>query len=164
MEQERPYQIVTFLGDEPTVNEAVYYGENGWYPQLAIKRRFSFNTNDEDVLVRTLRIFFANTSSIHFETGELLKPERMPVRVIDIPSQDALKLLHLDLIKHLGDSIVSRYPDREGENYYAHITAEYNDEFVIPVEEYTDRVFSLTNVWLLKDVGDENSLAYVKIR
>lgn len=36
-----PYQLTTFLDEEPAIGEPVYYGENGWYPQIALKRRLS---------------------------------------------------------------------------------------------------------------------------
>ena len=87
----------------------------------------------------------------------------MPVRVIDVINQDEVKNLHLCLIHYLGDAISSRYPNREGDYYYAHITAEYNNEFVIPVNQYVQRDITLSNVWLWKDIDNENSLAYAKL-
>lgn len=159
-----PYQIVTFLDTEPEHNEPVYAGEHGWYPQLALKRRFTLNGIDERQLIELLEEFFSHTPSLNIETGELLKPERMPVRVIDITNQDELMALHRTLLAALGQTIISRYPERDGDNYYAHITAEHKDEVVIPTSEYTHRHFSLANVWLLKDVDTANSVAYKKIR
>ena len=164
MQLEFPYQIVTFLSEEPKLGEPVYYGENGWFPQLALKRRFKLNGKNEEDLAQSIKEFFNKVGRKDIITGELVRPERMPVRVIDIVNQDILKDLHIQLIDSLGDSIISRYPERDGENYYAHITAEYDNKFVIPVEEYTNRKFSLNNVWLLKDVADENSIAYIKIK
>jgi len=163
MQLEFPYQIVTFLGNEPAVNEPVYGGENGWYPQLTLKRRFKLNGLSEEVLVESLKQFFSSVGLI-ITTGTMIKPERMPVRVIEIMNQDELKDLHLRLIDSLGDSIISRYPERDGVNYYPHITAEYNDKFVIPVDEYTNKQLPLTNVWLIKDFDDEDSHAYIKIK
>lgn len=162
MDLEFPYQIVTFLDREPQQGEPVYYGKNGWFAQLALKRRFKLQDIDESQLIQTLQPLL--NKGITIRTGDLIKPERMPVRVIDIKNQDELKSLHQKLITRLNGAIASRYPDRDGDNYYAHITAEYNNEFVIPVEDYTNREFALDNVWILKDVGDENSLAYIKIR
>lgn len=162
MDFEFPYQIVTFLGREPQEGQPVYYGDNGWYAQLALKRRFKLKDIDESQLVQILQPFFDKDISI--QTGDLIKPERMPVRVIDIKNQDTLKSLHQQLMTRLNDGIISRYPDRDGDSYYAHITAEYDNEFVIPVEDYTNKIFTLDNIWILKDVGDENSRAYIKIR
>ena len=164
MQLEFPYQIVTFLDKEPEPNEPVYYSSNGWYPQLALKRRFKLVQTNEESLVESLKEFFGKRDSTNIETGALIRPDLMPVRVIEIINQAELKDLHTELIEHLRVMITSRYPDREGENYYAHITAEYNDEFVFPVDEYTNREFPLDNVWLLKDVDDENSLAHIKIK
>lgn len=162
MNLEFPYQIVTFLDREPQEGEPVYYGESGWFAQLALKRRFKLQDIDENQLVQILQPLI--DKDINIQTGDLIKPERMPVRVIDIKNQDELKSLHKQLITRLNSDIVSRYPDRDGDNYYAHITAEYNNEFVIPVEDYTNKEFTLDNIWILKDVGDENSLAYIKIK
>lgn len=164
MQLEFPYQVVTFLDKEPRVNEPVYDGENGWYPQLALKRRFKTKAGDEEGLIHSLKGFFNQLDEIAIETGALVKPERMPVQVVDITNQDELKSLHLRLIRHLEDTIISRYPDREGDNYYAHITAEYNGKFVIPVDRYLNQRIAVRNIWLLKDANDENSLAYIKLR
>ena len=164
MQLEFPYQIVTFLNKEPTINEPVYYGEHGWYLQVALKRRFKLNGISEEDFVKDLRDFFHEADVAPITTGDLVKPETMPVRVIHITSQATVKNLHHEILAQFGDKIISRYPDREGDNYYPHITAEYNDQFVIPVDEYTYKTFAVRNVWLLKDVGDENSLAYAKIR
>lgn len=164
MPLEFPYQIVTFLGKEPRPKEPVYYGKNGWYPQLALKRRFKLNGINEAELIRSLKEFFNKIIGIDILTGALVKPELMPVRVIEIINQGTLRELHTQLIQNLADSVISRYPERDGENYYPHITAEYNNEFVIPVDEYANKNFQLTNVWLLKDIDDENSLAFVKIK
>lgn len=164
MQNEFPYQIVTFLGEEPAASEPVYYGENGWYPQLALKRRFRLNDISETHLVSLLQEFFAPVHAISITTGALVKPERMPVRVIDIINQDELKALHAQLISKLDGAITSRYPERDGEYYYPHITAEHNGTLTIPADEYTDKDFNPTNIWLLKDTVDANSRAYIKIK
>lgn len=164
MQIEFPYQIVTFLDREPKLGEPVYYGERGWYPQVALKRRFKLNQIDEESFVELLRKIFSQFDGTDIVTGTFLKPERMPVQVIDIVNQDTIKQIHFEIISTAGESIISRYPDREGKNYYAHITAEYNNKYVIPVDEYVNKRFTLDNLWLLKDVGDENSLAYIKIK
>lgn len=160
---EFPYQIVTFIGKEPTQGEPVYNGSNGWYPQVAIKRRFKITGIQEDQFIEELRSFFTHYQLPHIETGALVKPERMPVRVIHIVNQSDLKTLHSDILLAFSDSIASRYPEREGDNYYPHITAEYDGTFVLPVEEYERKAFPISNIWLLKDLADANSVAYIKI-
>lgn len=164
MSLEFPYQIVIFLNKEPQPNESVYYGENGWYPQMTIKRRFKLDGISEEEFIEGVKKFFENIELPVVTTGELAKPDRMPVQVIDIKNQDEMKSLHQSLLETFKNEITSRYPDRENDNYYAHITAEYNGELVIPTEEYTNKEFRTENIWLLKDVTDENSLAYIKIR
>lgn len=158
-----PYQIVAFLDKEPSVGEPVYYGENGWYPQVALKRRFALKSINEDTLIELVRDFFQPRGEIIFETGDPLKPDRMPVRVIDIKNQTDLRTLHLQLIQELDDTITSRFPERDGENYYAHITAEHEGKLVIPVDDYTNKTFHTSNIWLLKDADGPNSQAYIKI-
>lgn len=162
MDLEFPYQIVTFLDKEPQPSEPVYYGDNGWFAQLALKRRFKLQDINESQLIQILQPFF--TKNISIQTGSLVRTERMPVRVIDIRNQSEIKSLHQQLFTRLNGDIVSRYPDRESDNYYAHITAEYGNKFVIPVDNYVDKDFELNNVWLLKDIEDENSKAYIKIK
>lgn len=164
MQFEFPYQIVTFLDKEPGLNEPVYYGNHGWYPQMAIKRRYKLDGASEDQFIEELKDFFDRTNTPAISTGDLVKPERMPVQVIHVNNQAELKNLHENLLNNFGAKVISRYPEREGENYYPHVTAEYNGGFVIPIDKYTNKSFDISNVWLLKDVSDENSLAYRKIR
>lgn len=164
MKLEFPYQIVTFLGKEPEINEPVYDGANGWYPQVALKRRFRLQDIDGSQLIQLLQPLVSNLSEHRIVTGSLVKPDTMPVRVVDIENQNELKSLHKQILTRLNGDVVSRYPDREGENYYAHITVEFNDDLVLNPEDYTNKQFMLENLWIIKDVGDENSLAYIKIK
>lgn len=163
MQLEYPYQIVSFLGEEPKMNEPVYSGEHGWYAQVALKRCFKLNDLSEDTFIDEMKSLFANQDLPTILAGNLVQPERMPVKVIDITNQDEIKALHKTILSAFKTHIISRYPDRENENYYPHITAEYNNNFVISVDEYTNKSFSINNIWLLKDIGDENSQAYCKI-
>lgn len=164
MQLEFPYQIVTFLDNEPDLHEPVYNGSKGWYPQVAVKRRFKLADISEDVLIKELQKFFQARQNTKVITGGIVKPERMPVKVVSITNQDELKQLHIDLLNHFSEKIISRYPDREDENYYPHITAEYDGKFVIPVSQYEHKEFLIRNIWLLKDVDNEDSLAYAKIQ
>lgn len=164
MELEFPYQIVTFLDKEPQVNEPVYLGKNGWYPQLALKRRFKLLDIDSSQLIQLLEPLAHSQNELQIITGSLIKPEQMPVRVIDIKNQAELKSFHKQLLTRLNGDIASRYPEREDENYYAHITSEYNSALVIDPNKYSNRCFNINNIWILKDIDDENSIAYVKIK
>lgn len=163
MSLEFPYQIVTFLSSEPQCGEPVYYGVNGWYPQVAIKRRFRLDDFTEEDLISRVKAFFVSYEMGSIKTGVIIKPDDMPVRVVDIPDQGFLGVLHNDLITGIGDRIVSRYPDRDGVNYYAHVTIEHRGIPMFAANEYIDKQFTVGNVWLLKDVADENSTAFVKL-
>lgn len=163
MEREFPYQIVTFLNEEPTQSEPVYNGPHGWYPQVALKRRFKITNISEDQLFKTLQNFFSSYELPRIKTDTLTKPERMPVQVIHIANQDEIKTLHSDILHAFPGSIVSRYPEREGDNYYPHVTAEYGGAFVIPVKDHEHKTFPITNIWLLKDLTSDDSIAYTKI-
>ena len=158
---EYPYQIVCFLGKEPKVGETVYSGENGWYPQLALKRRFKFLGMDEDAGLTYIEEFCQRASNeLRFTSGELVSDDRMPVKYIQIKDDGIVSSFHGRFIDFMGDRIESRYPDREGPNYMPHITAEYNNEMVIDVQRYTNKDFVIHRVCILKDVEGENSIAY----
>jgi hypothetical protein len=160
MHLEYPYQLVAFLDNEPKIGEAVYYGENGWYPQIALKRRFSIADMSEKALFSKLAEYCDSKSSFAIETGKLIRPGRMPVRVLEVKTSPELMAFHNDLISFIGKALQSRYPERDGVNYLPHITAEYNDILVIDSDKYSSREFKIEKVFLLKDIDDENSVAY----
>lgn len=162
MPLEFPYQIVTFLAQEPSVGEPVYYGEHGWYPQIALKRRFKLSGIDEAALDEKLRTHFSSIAPFTVNALSLTRPETMPVDAIEIAQTPKLMAFHQGLIVMLGDDIISRYPERDGVNYYPHITAEYNDQPVINSEEFEQRDFVIKAIWLLKDADDENSRAHIR--
>src|SRR5688572_28099981 len=122
---EYPYQLVAFLDREPKVGERVYGGEDGWYAQIALKRRFRPVDIDEDQLITKVAEFCRSQVSLTITTKELIKPERMPVQVIEVEPSDEIINFHLGFIAHMGDHMLSRFPERDGSNYYPHITAEY---------------------------------------
>lgn len=160
---EYPYQIVAFLDSEPEQGEQVYNGNNGWYPQIALKRRFRLAKMSEDELFYKVSRYVESFGELIIKTGKLTKPERMPVSVVEVKPDERLINFHTGLLSVLADSIESKYPEREGDNYLPHITAEYDGKVVIDPTEYTDREYSIDKVWILKDVRDEDSLAYKKI-
>lgn len=160
MNLEYPYQLVAFLDKEPKIGESVYYGENGWYPQIALKRRFKVTGMTEEELLSAVSKYCISKSTFAIKTGELIQPERMPVKVLEVEATPELIACHNDFIAHMGETVQSRYPERDGANYLPHITAEYNDTFVINVDRYSNRVFQIEKVFLLKDIDDENSVAH----
>lgn len=159
---EYPYQLVCFLAEEPAVGAAVYSGENGWYPQVALKRRFKFLGMDEDAGLLYVEEFCRQANEgLKFTSGDLTSDDRMPVKYIQIKDEtDVVSGFHRRLIGFMGDRIESRYPDREGSSYMPHITAEYNGEMVIDVDKFTNKDFVIDRVCILKDVEGENSVAY----
>lgn len=161
MSAEFPYQLVVFLNKEPKIGEAVYYGENGWYPQLALKRRFRIEGINEEQLRQKLESYFSDKPSLTIIAKDLIHPEKMPVGVVGVEQTPELMSLHLDIIKMMGEDMISRYPERDGSNYFPHITVEYNGERVVDAGKYARRTFVVSKVWLLKDVRDENSIAYI---
>lgn len=156
-----PYQLVGFLDKEPTVGEAVYNGKNGWYAQIALKRRFAIKSMSEEELFRLVSDYCSSISSLEIIVGKLTKPERMPVSVLEVEPTKELLDFHNGFIKAIGENMRSRFPERDGDNYYPHITAEYNGKQVIDASMYAERTFTINNVWLLKDVIDEDSQSYV---
>jgi hypothetical protein len=160
MSPDYPYQLVCFLDKEPEIGETVYSGKNGWYPQLALKRRFKFLNMSEDDGLRRIEEFCRSATSLSFISGELTHDDRMPVKYIEIPHGAELISFHQNFVSFMGTGIESRFPERDGANYLPHITAEYNGEMVIKVDDYTSRPFSIKRVCLLKDVEGENSAVY----
>ena len=160
MESEYPYQLVAFLDAEPVVGEPVYGGEKGWYPQIALKRRFRVETVSEEEMLKTITHFCQQIKQLTIHTKTLIKPEHMPVKVLEVEYTDELKDFHLGFISLFGDKLTSRYPERDGDNYYPHITAEFWDKMVIDVDKYSNKTFILKRVCLLKDTKDEDSQAY----
>ncbi len=163
MNLEYPYQLAAFLDGEPAIGEPVYYGENGWFPQIALKRRFKLVDIAEEELLDKLAAYCGMTPSFTIHTKELTQPARMPVRVIEVEAAPELVNFHNKLIAFLEETILSRYPERDGDNYLPHVTAEYNRQIVIDYEKYSNREFLIDKVFLLKDIKDENSIAYTAL-
>ncbi len=162
MRSEYPYQLVCFLDQEPEIGETVYSGQNGWYPQIALKRRFKFHNIDENTGLGYIEEFCRQSKpNLKIKTGNLTEDHRMPVKYIDVDdTDDKISFFHREFIAFMGERIESRYPEREGTNYMPHITAEYNNEMVIQVEKYIDKEFTVKKVCVLKDAEGDNSIAY----
>ncbi|HBO64352.1 TPA: hypothetical protein DD425_00120 [Candidatus Saccharibacteria bacterium] len=163
MSPEYPYQIVTFIDSSPAIGEGVYQGGNGWYPQLTLKRRFKVDGATDETIIARVEGYFKHQSPIPVQIGTLTQTDRMPVRVLPILNSEDLIHMHRGLIAHMGGDIKSRYPERDGENYYPHITAEYGGKNVIDVNRYENRAFIMSRVCIIKDAedGDSRVVSYI---
>jgi len=160
---EYPYQLVTFLKQEPKLDEAIYGGENGWYPQIALKRRFGPNGISEDDLLKKIEGYLATIKPFDVHIREAKRTERMPVEVIEIQQDPAIMNFHTGFIESMGDAIVSKYGDREGSNYYPHVTLEYWKKRLFDPAPFENTTIRVSNVWLVKDKeGSEESYAFRK--
>lgn len=162
MNLEYPYQLVTFFDKEPNIGEVVYGGENGWYPQIALKRRFKVVGLSEEETIQKIEQYCNDTQSFTIDTGDLVSTDRMPVKVIEVTPNEEVMGFHKGFISYMGEQLVSRYPDRDGANYYPHITAEYGGKMVIEPKLFTNKSFEIKHVYLLKDIDGEDSTAYKK--
>jgi hypothetical protein len=158
---EYPYQVVAFLDDQPEKGQLIYGNESGgWLPQIALKRRFTLKEDiNEPAFIERMRDYIATIPEFEIQTGELEKPEHMPVEIISIPEPSDATKFHHQFLEQFGEAIVSKYPDRENDNYFPHITAQYWDKYVIDVEEYQDKTFTIRSVWLVKDAPNEKDTA-----
>lgn len=157
MNLEFPYQLVAFIDREPAIGEPVYYGTGGWYPQIALKRRFKIVGINEDKLLAKLAEYCHKTKVFSIKTKSLIQPVRMPVKVLEVEPTSELMNFHQDFISFMEDGMISRYPDRDGANFLPHITAEYNGKMVINDSLFSNKEIRISKIFLLKDIEDENS-------
>jgi hypothetical protein len=75
----------------------------------------------------------------------------MPVDSIPLEEPSAASAFHRDVIAHLGGAIVSKYSDREGDNFRPHITAEFWGRRVIDVADYEGLLLPIDRIWVVKD-------------
>lgn len=157
-----PYQLVAFLDKQPEVGESVYGGVNGWYPQIALKRRFNVRDMGEDEALERVREYCSLVAPFPISIGRLVKTDRMPVSVLEVEQTEELMNFHRNFIRSFGRKLISRYPERDGDHYYPHITAEYDGKVVIDTSAYAHRQINIDAIWILKDIDDEDSKAYAK--
>ncbi len=150
-----PYQIVAFFDRQPKEGEFVYQGANGWYPQVALKRRFAFEGIIEKDGLAMIHDFCRLQAPFAIHFGERLKPENMPVEVIEVSPRDAVAAFHQAFIRYMGDAIKSKYPEREDHNYYPHMTVTWAGATVVEAGVFEGQTHHVSHVWLLKDAGDQ---------
>lgn len=150
---EYPYQIVTFLSTEPRVGQSIYGDKDsgGWLPQIALKRRFCLHGISETELLTQLEDFCAGYDAFAIRSLALTRLADMPVDSIPLEEPSAASAFHRDVIAHLGGAIVSKYSDREGDNFRPHITAEFWGRRVIDVADYEGLLLPIDRIWVVKD-------------
>lgn len=150
---EYPYQVVTFFDKEPQIGEFVYQGENGWYPQIALKRRFAFNELSEDEGLREVENFISTVAPFDVHFGKRIQPPHMPVEVIEVIDSTDILRFHRDFIKAMGSVILSKFPEREDNNYSPHMTVTWNGKDVVDTDGFVNKHRRVSKVIVLKDDG-----------
>ena len=158
-----PYQLVIFFDREPEVGELVYQGDNGWYPQVALKRRFAFTDLGETEGMAKIEQFVSRQSPFLIEFGRRVKPDHMPVEVIEVAPAKSARAFHQEFITCMGSTIVSKFPEREGLNFYPHMTVTWDGLIVVREGLYEGQKREATYVWVLKDYAGD-SRAYQKYK
>jgi len=150
---EYPYQVVTFFNHIPEVGDFVYEGAKGWFPQLAIKRRFGLSDVTEAEMLDRVRQIAGRTEPFLVTFKKTLKPEPMPVEVIEVEQSSELSGLHQELFNTLRPS---KFAGREGENFYPHMTISWGGERVVDVRDFEDTRQTVRELWVLKDDGEDS--------
>lgn len=159
-----PYQVVAFLDKEPAIGESAYNSPRGWFPQIALKRRFTLERKSEQDIVKALQRFAQTQRPFEIQVGNLTKPQRMPVHILEVDRNSHIDEFHNNLIEALGKNLMSRYPERDGENYLPHITVEYDGKFVVDSDKYKNRKYTLAKICLLRDDEINDSFAFKYFR
>jgi hypothetical protein len=150
-----PYQVVIFIGSEPELGELVFNGSRGWHAHLAVKRRYSITANEQQMLAIVQKITMG-TEPFQITLGDVKQPDHMPVEVIEVEHNPSLTKLHNQLFEALGPS---KYPGREGTNYYPHVTISWKGEQVIKPTSLVNTSHRVNKVWVIKDGhGDSRAL------
>jgi hypothetical protein len=158
-----PYQLVTFLNDEPQIGEAIYGGQNGWYPHIALKRRFDVQGIGEGELILDISRYLETIHPFNIHIGEAKKLDHMPIEVIEVKDDSPIKNFNSGFIEFMGSSIASKFGEREGEKYCPYITLEYWGERQFNPRPFEKTTLKMNSLWLVKDnqVSDE-AFAYRK--
>jgi len=154
-----PYQIVVFFGHYPNVGDSVYGGTGGWIPNLTIKRRFGLGELTEDRMLARLKELAERTSPLTVSFNKAVRPEHMPVEVVEVVPSAELLALHRALFANFGPS---KFPEREGANFYPHMTISWKGERVVDAAAFENTSQIVDKIWIIKDdeaSGDSRVLA-----
>src|ERR1700683_450554 len=147
---EFPYQVVVFFDRKPAIGEPIYEGPNGWFPQLAVKRRFA--SADEVGMLAAVRSIAGSTPIFTLHFGAVAQPEHMPVEVILVEQSSELVELHTTLFNTLGPS---KFPGREGNTFFPHMTISWKGRRVVSPSEYSHSAQTISDLWVVKDEGND---------
>lgn len=153
-----PYQIVAFFGVNPDIGTTVYdfEGDNKkWLPHVALKRKFRLNETSQNEMVSIFKEIAAKTQSFEIMFKYTTKPEHMPVEVVEVKQNQDLIHLHRQLFEKLG---LSKYPEREGENYYPHMTVSWKGMRVIDPQEFEGTVHQIKEIYIIKEEDNDSAV------
>lgn len=154
---EFPYQIVAFIKTQPELGQFIYLRSPiGWLPNVALKRRFTVKRINESELIEQLKGSLQRIKAFDIRLGAEAKPSHMPVKVIKIEPTEDVMGLHRDLYRLVQKVGQSKYPNREDDNFFPHITIEWKGEMVVDADDLINRTFRIKELWLLKDGGDDS--------
>lgn len=174
-----PYQLVVFVSPKPSevphppIGTPIYGGPLGWIPNVAIKRRFSIKEIDESELVSKINDFCSKHMVFGITFTRVIDPDQMPETVIEVSQTPSLIKFHNDFIAYMSNCMESRYPERDGANYYPHMTVTWHGQQVVNPDDYFPAkspanlaTRQIKEICLVKDVDGENSqvLAYFDIK
>lgn len=162
-----PYQIVIFFDELPEVGDLVYEGPRGWFPQVAIRRRFGLRSIDESALLKQIEEVSRHTAPFNIQFLERIKPTHMPVAVIEVKTPSDIVKLHHQLSEHLVQQIELKHPQREAENYFPHMTIEWRQKPVMDPDQFINTVKQVKQIWVIKDTenhGDSKVIAVFNLR
>jgi hypothetical protein len=154
-----PYQIVAFFNRSPKLGDSVYGGADGWIPNLTVKRRFGSGEMTENQMLDELEELADHTSPLTVSFKKTIQPEHMPVEVIEVEQSSELMTLHRTLFANFGPS---KFPGREGANFYPHMTISWKGERVVDAATFENTQRVIDKIWIIKDdeaTGDSRVLA-----
>ncbi|HSX28607.1 MAG TPA: hypothetical protein VLF60_04125 [Candidatus Saccharimonadales bacterium] len=160
---EFPYQIVALFEPHSAVGDRVYKGPRGWLPQVTLKRRFGLRAMTEQAFLTEAHAFIEAASSFKIEFGEIdAARHKLPVEVVEVVNQAPWDFYHA-FIQHFGRHINSRFPEREGEHYYPHMTIEWHGKRVVDPNLFRNSSRTVWHTWLLKDdIAADDARIYAK--
>lgn len=147
------YQVVAFVANMPRPGEHVYGGASGWYPHVAVKRRFA--ASDETKMLAEVEAIANATPVFSIQFRELIPAGVLPVDIVTADRSDTLQKLHERLFYTVGRS---KYPDRELDNFSPHMTVSWHGKSVVFAQRFIQTLWPVEAISVIKDSGDDSRL------